>query len=186
MAQSHQVRIIGGKWRGRRLPIPALAGLRPTPDRIRETVFNWLQPVLNGASCLDAFAGTGVLGFEALSRGAAEVVMVDRSQDVVSLLLQAKQAFAATEANVYCADLPSGLRPHAKPFDVVFLDPPYLSHLVQPMCFYLEEHAFLAKEAYIYLEASALIKDNDLPLNWQLQKAKCAGTVFYHLAYRTE
>src|SRR5665213_2266264 len=95
------VRIIAGKWRGRRLKVPDIKDLRPTPDRVRETLFNWLAPVLPGAYCLDLFAGSGVLGFEALSRGAAHAVMVDQSPDVVALLQEELKTFEADNATVY-------------------------------------------------------------------------------------
>lgn len=180
------VRIIAGKWRGRRLLVPDLKGLRPTPDRVRETVFNWLAPLIEGARCLDLFAGSGVLGFEALSRGAAYVEMVDQSQEVVALLQSELQTFNAENALVYQAKAPDQLRAALEPFDIVFLDPPYQDQLLIPVCHYLENHHFLAPYAHIYLEAHRVIEDNELPANWRLLKSKEAGQVFYHLAYREE
>jgi 16S rRNA (guanine966-N2)-methyltransferase len=178
------IRIIAGKWRGRRLKVPDVKDLRPTPDRVRETVFNWLAPVISGAYCLDLFAGSGVLGFEALSRGAAYVVMVDQSLKVVKILQSELELFAAANALIYRAKVPGQLHPVTRPFDIVFLDPPYHENLLLPSCYYLEEHGFLAKSSYIYLEAGRLIKDNELPLNWHLIKSRHAGQVFYHLAQR--
>ncbi len=178
------VRIIGGKWRSRILKVPAEQGLRPTPDRVRETLFNWLAPSIAGARCLDLFAGSGVLGFEALSRGASYVEMVDQSAAVVQILQQELNLFAADNATVYQASLPDGLRKVEAPFDIVFLDPPYQSDLLLLSCQYLEKQAYLAHGAHIYLEAKQLIKDNDLPPTWRLIKSKQAGQVLYHLAYR--
>ena len=118
------VRIIAGKWRGRRLKVPDIKDLRPTPDRVRETVFNWLAPILPGAHCLDLFAGSGVLGFEALSRGAASVTLVDQSPEIVALLQEELKTFGADNATVYRATVPQQLHFPSQVFDVVFLDPP--------------------------------------------------------------
>src|SRR5579862_5476372 len=162
------VRIIAGKWRSRRLKVPDVKDLRPTPDRVRETLFNWLAPMISGSHCLDLFAGTGVLGFEALSRGAQYVVMVDQSAAVVSHLQEALHTLEADNAAIYQAVVPKQLRPAQQPFDIVFLDPPYQSNLLTICSFYLEENHFLAPVAYIYLEANHIIKDNELPSNWRL------------------
>lgn len=178
------VRIIAGKWRGRRLKVPDVKDLRPTPDRVRETLFNWLAPVMQGANCLDLFAGSGVLGFEALSRGAKYVVMIDESADVVKMLQEELTAFGADNALIYRARVPLQLRAAAQPFDIVFLDPPYQENLLLPSCHYLEEQGLLAESAYIYLEAREVIKDNELPSNWRMLKSQRAGQVFYHLAQR--
>src|SRR5689334_13621175 len=123
MAQGN-IRIIGGTWRGRKLLVPDVPHLRPTPDRVRETLFNWLAPVLPGAHCLDAFAGSGALGFEALSRGAAQVVMVDESPVVIKHLQAQAVILKTTQAEIYRANVPQQLKKPAKPFDIVFLDPP--------------------------------------------------------------
>jgi 16S rRNA (guanine966-N2)-methyltransferase len=178
------VRIIAGEWRGRRLKVPDIQDLRPTPDRVRETLFNWLAPVIAGARCLDLFAGSGVLGFEALSRGASSVVMVDESAVVIKLLQEQLVLFGAVKGAAYRATLPGQLQPVQQPFDIVFLDPPYQSGLLLPCCRYLEEHAFLAKGATLYLEAQEIIKDNDLPAGWHIIKSRQAGQVAYHLVKR--
>jgi 16S rRNA (guanine966-N2)-methyltransferase len=183
-----QVRIIGGTWRGRKLAVPELAGLRPTPDRVRETLFNWLAPLLPGARCLDLFAGSGALGFEALSRGASQVVMLDQSKPVVALLKEQQQLFNASQATIYQATMPhdwSFLRKIAiKTFDIVFLDPPYRENLLLPLCFMLEEKKLLADTAYIYLETDSGIEEKQLPPPWELLKSKKAGQVSYYLAKR--
>lgn len=178
------VRMIGGKWKSRRLKIPSVVGLRPTPDRVRETLFNWLAPTIQGAYCLDLFAGSGVLGMEALSRGAAYVVLVDQSPKVIELLKEELAMLEADHAFVYQAKGPEGLRAPDKLFNIVFLDPPFTKNLLLPSCFYLEEHKYLAPSAQIYLEAQLTIKDNDLPSNWRIVKCQKAGQVVYHLAQR--
>ncbi|HSW70107.1 MAG TPA: 16S rRNA (guanine(966)-N(2))-methyltransferase RsmD [Gammaproteobacteria bacterium] len=178
------IRIIGGEWRGRKLKVPDIVNLRPTPDRVRETLFNWLAPTIAGAHCLDAFAGSGALGFEALSRRAADVVMVDESPAVISLLQAELKIFKAENAEIYCANVPSQLRQPSKPFDIVFLDPPYQKNILLPCCFYLEEKDFLADTAQIYLEARETLDEKDLPPHWRIVKSKRAGQVAYHLIMR--
>ena len=182
--QKNTVRIIGGEWRSRKLPVPDVNGLRPTPDRVRETLFNWLAPVIAGARCLDLFAGSGVLGFEALSRGASYAMLIDNAADVIKTLQEQKIKLNAQQADIYQAKIPEQLPSAKQSFDIVFLDPPYQLNLVMPCCHYLEEHEFLADNAYIYLEDKQIIKDNDLPSNWKIIKSNQAGQVFYHLALR--
>jgi len=179
-----QVRIIGGAWRGRKLIVPTLPQLRPTPDRVRETVFNWLAPVIVGANCLDAFAGSGALGFEALSRGAAQATFIDESSVVIKTLKETAERLDAKNADIYRANVPEQLHKPKKLFDIVFLDPPFQKNILLPTCFFLEEQNFLAKEAYIYLEASDFLQQNTLPQNWELLKQKKAGHVAYHLVKR--
>lgn len=178
------VRIIGGKWRGRRLVVPEINGLRPTPDRVRETLFNWLMVPMVGAHCLDAFAGSGVLGFEAASRGAAKVVMTDQSSVVIKGLREQAEVLGAENIDIYTATMPTQLRAVNQPFDIVFLDPPYQSDLLLKCCTYLEEQHFLADRAYIYLEAQRVIGDNELPDTWRMIKCQQAGQVVYQLAQR--
>jgi 16S rRNA (guanine966-N2)-methyltransferase len=179
-----QIRIIGGEWRGRKLQVPDVADLRPTPNRVRETLFNWLAPIIQGSYCLDLFTGSGALGFEALSRGASHVVMVDHSVSVITLLKQQLMVLKAENATIYQAHVPEGLKRPIKPFDIVFLDPPYQQNILLPCCFYLEENGFLADDAYIYFEASQPLQEKDLPLHWNIIKNKIAGQVAYHLARR--
>lgn len=179
-----EVRIIAGSWRGRKLKVKDVKDLRPTPDRVRETLFNWLAPILPGAYCLDLFAGSGVLGFEALSRGAAFAILVDQSKEVIALLREEAERFKVDNIEIYQAKVPEELRLSHGPFDVVFLDPPYQSDLLIKTSEFLETQGYLAKEAYIYLEADHAIKDNELPENWRLVKSQKAGQVFYHLAKR--
>ena len=183
-----QVRIIGGTWRGRKLTVPEGTAVRPTPDRVRETLFNWLASIVPGAVCLDLFAGSGALGLEALSRGAAHLVMVDKSQAVINLLKQECQLFSAVHVNLCRATLPKDwsflTNITCSVFDIVFLDPPYQEDLLLPLCFALEEKALLANPAYIYLETDKVIDNSVLPVGWDLLKSKKAGQVGYYLAKR--
>ena len=131
-----RVRVIGGRWRGRRLPVPDLPGLRPTPDRVRETLFNWLAPVIEGAVCLDLFAGSGALGFEAASRGAGRVVMVEENERAVAGIRALAAEWGAAGLGtagleVHRAEALAWLRRASGSFDIVFLDPPYGSGLLQ-------------------------------------------------------
>jgi 16S rRNA (guanine966-N2)-methyltransferase len=180
-----QIRIIGGTWRGRKLKVPDMDGLRPTPDRVRETLFNWLQQVIVGAHCLDLFAGSGALGFEALSRGAASVVMVDHLGSVIDLLREEASKLEAVNAEIYRASVPQQLKTPDRPFDIVFIDPPFQENMLLPCCAWLEENSFLAEGAYIYLEAKETVAAAMLPPNWKLLKSKKAGNVAYHLAQRS-
>lgn len=181
-ARSNQVRIIAGQWRGRKLTFPDSAGLRPTADRIRETLFNWLMPVLPGASCLDLFAGSGALGFEAASRGAASVVLVERDAVVVSALRENRQRLSAQATQVIQQDARNYLAGPPRPFDVVFLDPPFaraeqLQHAVED----LSHQDWLKRDARIYLETAAKAPPLSLPEGWRLLKQKQAGQVRYQL-----
>lgn len=184
---SGYVRIIGGKWRGKKLPVLSLPGLRPTPDRVRETVFNWLAPHIVGAHCLDLFAGSGAFGFEALSRGAATVTMFDANHDVVRALKAEAQAWQVeAQVTLQQATLPSGLATLSATYNynIVFIDPPYDAKLLLPTCRALEECNLLADTSYIYLEASDSIEDQQLPQYWTILKAKKAGMVMYYLVKR--
>lgn len=180
------VRIIGGDWRGRKIKVPEVPNLRPTPDRVRETLFNWLAPMIVDAYCLDAFAGTGVLSFEAISRGAAYAVMLDQSHEVIKNLQEMADLLGPDKILICRAKMPHKLDFLPRKFNIVFLDPPYQSDLLLPTCFNLEEQGILADTAYIYLEAQREIQDNELPEHWQIIKYQRAGQVFYHLAKRAK
>ena len=188
MTLSHkpnQLRIIAGAWRGRKLGFPSLAGLRPTPDRVRETVFNWLAPVLPGSRCLDLFAGSGALGFEAASRGAALVVLVERDAQVLQQLRANGATLGASQVQVIAAEALNYLSGSASPFDIVLLDPPYdRPELLAACCTQLEAGGWLAPQARIYLETRGKTGLPPLPGNWELVRSKQAGQVAYHLAVR--
>lgn len=181
---SNQLRIVGGHWRGRRLRFPSLEGLRPTPDRVRETLFNWLAPLIEGSRCLDLFAGSGALGIEALSRGAAEAVFVERHSAASAQLRENLIALGAQGWRVERADARLWLRGPAQPFEVVFLDPPFGQNLLPPVCTALEQGGWLAPQARIYLETERTLQDLQLPGNWSVIREKTAGQVSYGLAVR--
>lgn len=177
-----RLRIIGGCYRGRRLSVPAQPGLRPTADRVRETLFNWLQPVIVGSRCLDLFAGSGALGFEAASRGAAEVLMIDRSEPVTRVLAANARILGAAQVRVRKADALRWLAGSGGPFALVFLDPPFQEDLLAPSCTLLSSGGWLASGALVYLEAPANRAFPDLPTDWRLIRDKWAGQVRFALA----
>ena len=182
------LRIIGGRWRSRLLPIVDLPGLRPTTDRVRETLFNWLQADLPGAKCLDLFAGSGALGFEAASRGAEQVIMLELQPEAYKKLCDNKRILAAD--NIQCLQqdalqwVKAAEMVEQQQIDIVFLDPPYASKLLQPVCVLLEQSDILAMDAKIYIEHPAQQALPELPVNWQIIRGKKAGQVGYHLIQR--
>ena len=178
------MRIIGGDWRSRRLEFPASDGLRPTPDRVRETLFNWLQPWLPGAACLDLFAGSGVLGFEALSRGAGHAVLVEKDTHAAAALRTNIALLQAHNAELVQSDALAFLQRAARPFDIVFLDPPYHSDLLAGCCAQLDAGGWIRPGGLIYMEAHG-VQDPPLPPGWSLLRSKRAGQVGYHLARRS-
>jgi 16S rRNA (guanine966-N2)-methyltransferase len=177
----NKLRIIGGRWRGVRIDFPPLSAVRPTPDRVRETLFNWLQPVIAGSRCLDLFAGSGALGIEALSRGAEHVELVDSQPPVGKHLQRTLEKLNTTQAAVHVSDALKYLNGPPCPFDVVFLDPPYASNLLQPVCDKLAAAGWLAAEAFVYLECPAHEPLPRLPVGWVVHRSKRAGQVGYHL-----
>jgi 16S rRNA (guanine966-N2)-methyltransferase len=181
----HKLRIIGGQWRGRKLEFPAVDAIRPTPDRVRETVFNWLQNDIAGARCLDLFAGSGALGIEALSRGAAQVVFVDREPRIGQYLRTTLKLLNTSAGEVYTADSLKWLALASRPFDVVFLDPPFAANVLASACQRLEQGGWLAPEALIYIENASSGGTPLVPGNWALIKSKTTGQVGYHLARRS-
>ena len=180
----NRLRIIGGKWRGRKLSFPDLPELRPTPDRVRETLFNWLRNYLPGARCLDLFAGSGALAFEALSRGAEEVVMVDRLPAVVAHLSEHVRQLHIPNARVILADALKFLQGTPRSFDIVFLDPPFQSALLSPCMARLATPNWLAPRAWIYIETDRQNALPPLPANWNVLRNKQAGQVGYYLLQR--
>jgi len=178
------LRIIGGSWRGRRLRFPDIAEIRPTPDRVRETLFNWVGTRIRGVRCLDLFAGSGALGLEALSRGAREVVFVEQHRESARALRKLLTDWKAEGARVECSDALQLLKGVPQPFDVVFIDPPFASQLLSTTAALLEQRSWLAPAALIYVEAAAREALSPLPENWRPLKAKRAGEVGYHLFER--
>jgi len=176
-ARSNTIRIIGGEHRGRKLRFPDVKGLRPTADRVRETLFNWLQARIPGAACLDLFAGSGAIGLEALSRGAAALVFCEQSaaaarnlQENIKLLgLQDRTKVQRMDARRLLQQAPGQL------FDIVFLDPPFAAGLLSEICLQLEQSGWLAPNAFIYLEQDSSHPWPDLPSNWLLFRETMAG-----------
>ncbi|MGB8339517.1 MAG: 16S rRNA (guanine(966)-N(2))-methyltransferase RsmD [Burkholderiales bacterium] len=177
----NRLRIIGGEWRSRLVEFPDTEGLRPTPDRVRETLFNWLGQTLRGKTCLDLFAGSGALGFEALSRGADKVTMVEADRHAAESLKQNGVKLAAQNLQIHHGDALQYLRGKPEAFDVVFLDPPYEKEL----------HAELLKSLPPALKADGLVyleDDKPLVINapWQIIKNSRAGQVHFALIGLTE
>ncbi|MGQ0836916.1 MAG: 16S rRNA (guanine(966)-N(2))-methyltransferase RsmD [Gammaproteobacteria bacterium] len=185
-ARSRVLRIIGGTWRSRRLRFPSAPEIRPTPDRVRETLFNWLAPRIAGARCLDLFAGSGALGLEALSRGASRVVFVERERQAAAELRRLLHEWDARGGTLVRADAQRFLAGVAEPFDVVFLDPPFTSReLLSGVAARLETGGWLAPRALIYVECAAREGLPELPSSWKAAKTGRAGEVGYHLLERT-
>lgn len=178
--ESNQVRIIGGQHRGRRLSFPDQLGLRPTGDRVRETLFNWLQPWISGARCLDLFAGSGALGIEAASRGAASVVMVEQAAPVVRVLRESIARLGLEQLELVQGDALQWLEGTPQPFDIVFLDPPFADRLLG-LCGASLQEGWLVKGALVYIEIDASDELPELPENWELLKQKKAGQVRFYL-----
>jgi 16S rRNA (guanine966-N2)-methyltransferase len=178
------LRIIGGTWRGRRLQFPPREEIRPTPDRVRETLFNWLGPRVPGSRCLDLFAGSGALGLEALSRGASAVTFVEKDGVAVRELRARLTEWGAVGARVERSDALRFLGNAAQPFDIAFLDPPFASGLLPPVCRLLEDGHWLSANALIYVETDAHAGMPPLPPTWVATRTKQAGAVGYHLLTR--
>lgn len=174
MNSKGRIRIIGGEHRGRRIAVPDVPGLRPTPDRVRETLFNWLGQSLDGLSCLDLFAGSGALGFEAASRGAARVVMVEHDRKVFELLRKTRDTIGAAQVELLCDDAHAFLRKSKETFDVVFLDPPFRQNALPAVFRQLR----LAPGARVYVEAAQPVA---AAAGWQELKRARAGQVSYQL-----
>lgn len=183
--RSGRLRIVAGNWRSRLLDIADVEGLRPTSERIRETLFNWLVPRIQGARCLDLFAGTGALGLEALSRGARSAVFVEQSAPAVVTLKANIKALDADGAVIRQMDALEYLRGEPEgPFDLVFLDPPFAADLNEELCRLLEQRQVLAKDSLIYIEQDRSKPEPTLPAGWQVEKNKTAGNVRYMLVQR--
>ncbi len=184
MAKRNEIRIIAGRWRGRKLRFPPVAGLRPTPGVVRETLFNWLRTEVAGARCLDLYAGSGALGFEAASRGAAEVVQVEANPRVARALVENSQRLQAGQVTVVRAEVGRFLRrPLPSAFDLVFLDPPFGRGEVADCCRALEDGGWLAADARIYVEAESG-SCPEVPGNWIPLRHKRVGEVGCHLYRR--
>ncbi len=182
--RQNSLRIIGGRLRNSKLNFPDIAGLRPTADRTRETLFNWLQNEIAGEDCLDLFAGSGALGIEALSRGARRVVFVDNGVLASAAILQNIERLKICDAEVNCSDACQWIEQQTKisaQFGVVFLDPPFASNVTARLCRQLANSKLLKPGCRIYVEAAASVDEEDMPENWRMLKTRQAGAVRYCL-----
>ena len=183
-AGSGQIRIIGGQWRGRKLPVPESPGLRPTTDRVRETLFNWLAPSIVDANCLDCFAGSGALGLEALSRYAANATLLDMERGVAQQLQKNLATLKASNAKVVNTNTLAFLAQAGAPHDIVFVDPPFRKGLLEETLKLLENNGWLSDEALIYIESEVENGLPPVPMNWHVYREKVAGQVAYRLYQR--
>jgi len=177
-----RLRIIGGQWRGRKLTFTPQEGLRPTSDRVRETLFNWLAPYIHGARCADLFAGSGAMGLEALSRGASHCDFVDTSQAALAQIGNHLATLGATAIG-QCHSLSAlqFLQSTSEPYDLVFIDPPFSEQLVNPVCTVLAERKLLVSGGLAYVEWAASEPPPMTPPGWSLHRDKTAGGVAYRL-----
>ena len=180
-AQPSKVRIIAGEWRGRLIDFPQAEGLRPTPDRVRETLFNWLGQTLDGKTCLDLYAGSGALGFEALSRGAQRVVMVEQNPQVLKALRENAHKLGADRLDLVVGDGLKALSREGKTFDVIFLDPPF-HHGILPLLLPLLPDR-LAPDGLVYAETEQALEPGE---GWEVWRSGRAGKVFYCVLKRQQ
>jgi len=183
-----KLRVIGGQWRSRQISFAAAPGLRPTGDRIRETLFNWLAPYVPGAQCLDLFAGSGALGFEAVSRGAAGCTALELHRAAASQLRDNKRQLGADQLTILEADALQYLQHNAnqQAFDIVFVDPPFDGDYQSSVCALLQRHKWLTEGAIIYCEFPASNSQFDCPANWRQLREKISGGVKYALYSQIE
>lgn len=181
-AANGQLRIIGGEWRSRQFSFPMAHGLRPTPNRVRETLFNWLAPYVPGAHLLDCFTGSGALFLEALSRGASSALALDSNGEAIASLRQTLATLKCENGHLLQTNALLYLENQAaRPYDLVFLDPPFGQDLLRPACELLEEKGWLSQDAWIYTESEAAPSTIGLPGNWRLHREQKAGQVYYAL-----
>lgn len=176
----NQVRIIGGTLRGRKIHFSEKPDLRPTPDRVRETVFNWLAPVIVGTQCLDAFAGSGAMGFEALSRGAKQVTLLEQCPQTAQMIQDNAVRFGLSQdltIDIRVLDALTYLKTTTQTFDIIFLDPPFQRDLLLPAIACIAQHHLLRSEGYVYTESNVLVELD----HWTSFRTKKAGNVYYQL-----
>ncbi len=187
MAGKQQIRIIAGKWRSRQIRFPDIDGLRPTGDRIRETLFNWLAADIVGSRCLDLFSGSGALCFEALSRGAAHCLALEKHPQAIKCLTETKSLLGAVELSVAHKDALAYLQQKAqKPYDIIFIDPPFDLNLINQACALVESNGWVSSGGAIYCELPAQQSNFAPPANWQVSRNKHSSSVNYILFTRIE
>jgi 16S rRNA (guanine966-N2)-methyltransferase len=189
----NEVRIIAGKWRGRKIQFPTVAGLRPTPNRIRETLFNWLAPYIHDARCLDLFTGSGALGFESLSRGAIHVLCLEKDREAYQMLRTNAERLNADAMEIQEKDALVWLTAQTQqplksnvPFDIIFVDPPYALKALSKCFALLENQVWFTINTLIYFESDVPIELLTLPNTWEILKKKKAGSVYYYLTRKIE
>jgi len=181
----NSVRIIGGKWRSRKIDFPSIEGLRPSPDRVRETLFNWLSTYVVHARCLDLFAGSGALGFEALSRGAKEVVFVDSNKKSIEQIQKTQTLLNCQNMEIYWSNASQFLAKEHRPFDIIFLDPPFHQALIIPHLQLIIKNNLLTENGLAYLEAEIEFSEQQIPHAFEIVKHKTAGKVRYLLLQKS-
>ncbi len=178
------VRIIGGKWRSRKVSFPDEPGLRPTPDRVRETLFNWLQDPVHGARTLEPFAGSGILSLEALSRGARNIVLIDQLESATRCIRSSLEKLGATPSQ-YSLIQDSAFRWMARkghtPYDIIFLDPPFAAARLAEAVELIHGNNLLADRGWLYIESAERTSPHGLPAPWRIHRQKRAGRVHYCL-----
>ena len=181
---NNSIRIIGGDLRSRKIDFPTIAGLRPTSDRVRETLFNWIQMDLAGNNCLDLFAGSGALGIESLSRGASYVTFIESNQTAANSIQENLKRLDLSEGHVVCNDALAWINSldlPTKKYDVVFLDPPFSSTILAATCQHLDSRSLLNQACKIYIETGIDPNSLNFPKGWRRLKLKKAGQVFSSL-----
>lgn len=180
-AQS-SIRIIAGKWRSRKVSFITKENVRPTPDRVRVTLFNWLAPYIVGSKCIDLFAGSGVLGFEALSRGAESVITLETDRDCCERIAQNKQLLQADEMQILNKSALEWLQTPKFSADLIFVDPPYQQQILFKTLKLLADNNWVAPQGLVYFEQSQRLDESLLPDNWSIWRSSKAGKVYYYLA----
>lgn len=184
MSAQSNIRIIGGKWRSRKVSFKTKDMLRPTPDRVRETLFNWLAPHIVDSICLDLYAGSGVLGLESLSRGAQQVIAVEYDQENAAQLEENQKLLQATNLRVLNKNVLDWLQSSPMVADIVFVDPPYKLHLLEPTLNLLESNGWVRAKSLIYFEQDMPLSPAALPATWSIWRQSKAGNVYYYLAQK--
>lgn len=180
-SKTSTVRIISGRWRSRKITFTAESGVRPTPDLVRETLFNWLMPYIDGATCLDLYAGSGAIGFEAASRGAASLVMVESDRTSARQLCINKNNLEANTVEVIQQSAEDFLQNTDNRFDIVFLDPPFQQDMIESTCDQIKKNNVLKPSALIYIEAEKQLDPLPIPADWHIIRQHTQGAVAYYL-----
>lgn len=178
------IKIISGKWRGQKIPILKTKKLKPTLSRIKETLFNWLTPNIKNSNCLDCFSGTGTLSIEALSRQAASATLLEKNYKIIIYIKNSLKKLKIKNANVIKTDTMKYLKKTSKPYDIIFLDPPFKKKILIKTAFLLENNGWVKKNTIIYIETEKKTNLKKLPKNWILHKKKNTKKIFYYLYIR--